>query len=86
MDDENLSYLERKRRQAQPAEEEASPAKKHGVAASFRPKAKAKVVTEVKAKAKPLEPERSQIVQNVPQTRKLLATAIFELEELTANL
>jgi hypothetical protein len=83
--DDNLSYLERKRQQQSAEPESAAPQKAKGAAASFRPQAKVKVVTEVKAKPRKAEQERPQIVQNVPQTRKLLAAAIFELDELMAN-
>ncbi|MFT4692593.1 MAG: hypothetical protein ACKVHO_06790 [Verrucomicrobiia bacterium] len=83
--DDNLSYLERKRQKQATAPASELPGKSTGAAAAFRPKAKVKVVTEVTTKPRKTEQERPQIVQNVPQTRKLLAAAIFELDELMAN-
>jgi hypothetical protein len=81
-----MSYLERKRQKEQPdneADEEI--AKPQGAAAAFSAAAKSRTEANKPKPANPDAVKAPKLVQNLPQTRKLLATAIAELEDLSNN-
>ena len=81
-----MSYLDRKRQADKNASQEAAQAEEEvvGAAAAFS------AASQAKAKSASPKPQSnaapvSKIVQNVPQTLKLLATAADELEELNKH-
>ncbi len=87
--DEKLSYLERKRLKEKKEEQSTEEVTKAGgAAAAFAVKSKSKTPKPAARPDDPVvnkKPERVQLVQSVPQTRKLLATATAELEDLVKN-
>lgn len=87
--DEKLSYLERKRLKERKEEANATePAQAKGAAAAFSVRSKSKTAKPAARPDDPVvntKPERPQLVQSVPQTRKLLATAVAELDDLMKN-
>ena len=78
-----MSYLDRKRQADKQAATEAEQPSEQavGAAAAFSAASQAKAKS-ASPKPQPVTGSASKIVQNVPQTRKLLATAAAELEEL----
>ncbi len=81
-----MSYLERKRKKEQPASEaEDAIAKPQGAAAAFSAAAKSRSEANKPKAAASGTVRAPKLVQNLPQTRKLLATAIAELDELATN-
>lgn len=87
--DEKLSYLERKRLKEKKDDQTTQEvAQSGGAAAAFAVKSKSKTPKPASRPDDPVvnkKPERVQLVQSVPQTRKLLATATAELEDLMKN-
>ncbi|MGB0580336.1 MAG: hypothetical protein ACPGVU_11590 [Limisphaerales bacterium] len=78
-----MSYLDRKRQADKEAAQEATSSGEEavGAAAAFSAASQAKAKSD-SPKAQTKSAPVSKIVQNLPQTRKLLATAADELEEL----
>jgi len=81
-----MSYLDRKRQADKEAAAESAQAEEQvvGAAAAFSAASQAKAKS-ASPKAQSNSAPVSKIVQNVPQTRKLLATATDELEELNQH-